>query len=182
MRRYFRRSDLGRPENSSWCKIWNAPRRGQVGTPTDDALWLITRLNLRSFMRLHDFFPQEVKDRRNSTHAHRPTNLDSYALLALALAYVSSTCELRWLEVIFADPSRTLVADLEEGMAALYYALLHCPDADITYPQVKSSIFSHRSPPLPPAVPPPPPRCPVLILKLILTHSTTPAPPHTDPS
>jgi hypothetical protein len=132
---YLMRPDLHLPEESSWRYIY-----GQGSS--DMALLTLCRLDWASFRYLCAFADQEWIARRHGYRTAemdvpargRRYNLDALSCMALALAYMGSTCECKYLQIIFGETEATLSRDLEAGLEQLLHALRRCDAAAIRWP------------------------------------------------
>jgi hypothetical protein len=131
---YFMRPDLHLPEGSAWRVIYT--ERSEM------ALLNLTRLDWATFtylcrcadpawMAWRDGFTDAT---RTAARPGRPYNLDGPSCIALALAWLSTTAQLKYLELVFGCTHADVSRDLDDGMDALMGALRSCPEARVIWP------------------------------------------------
>ena len=132
VRNYFTRPDLLWPDDSPWAQAWR--------TRSDNGLTQITRLDVAAFTNLHSkldpaWVAHRARDVVGPRRPGRPNMLDSFAVLALTLCWLSSTCQIKHLELIFGVPHSVLNRDLIDGKRELLLALGRCPEALVVWPE-----------------------------------------------
>lgn len=133
----FCRADLLFPEESGWRAIYEGRR--------DSALLRLIRMNWPTFTHLCRYVDADwmawrdgyVDATRWVARPGRPFNLDGPSCLALALAYLASGCDSRYLEMCFGCTRADVSRDLADGLDQLEAALLACPEAAIVWPPVQ---------------------------------------------
>jgi hypothetical protein len=132
---YFLRPSLVWPEGSAWAQV----RRHH----SDLSLINFLRVDWQTFYAiLANIDPDKVAWREGFTDATRtdkrpgrPTFLDAADVLALTLAYLTSTSSQKQLEMLF-GMTKTSISDMlwNEGLPLLLETLAHMPAAAVTWP------------------------------------------------
>jgi hypothetical protein len=140
---FFLRGVLQSPPDCSWKAVRDSG--------SDMAMLNLTRLDFAAFRHILAYVDPNwgawrdgyTDATRTARRPGRPHNLDGASCIALVLAWLSTTAQAKYLELVFGCTHTDVSRDLEDGIQELLAALRRCPDAEIMWPtREEMNIFS----------------------------------------